>query len=69
MGLRLAQGVDLAAIEQRFGLPRSEIIDEKALDLLILQKICILHDNLLRINGDKQLLLDGILAQLLRLSS
>ncbi len=31
MGLRLAEGVDLAALSARFGLPREELIDEAAL--------------------------------------
>lgn len=68
MGLRLTQGVDLAAIEERFGLARDQIIDEKALHMLTSQNICAINGNILKINDDNQILLDGILAQLLRLS-
>jgi oxygen-independent coproporphyrinogen-3 oxidase len=31
MGLRLTEGVDLAALSARFGLPRAELVDEEAL--------------------------------------
>lgn len=68
MGLRLRQGVDLVAIEQRFGLSRERMFDEKALRMLISQNICNITHNRLRINNDSHLLLDGILAQLLRLT-
>jgi oxygen-independent coproporphyrinogen-3 oxidase len=68
MGLRLRQGVDLAAIEQRFGLTREHIIDEKALRMLTSQNICNIDNSILKIHGDSHLLLDGILAQLLRLT-
>jgi oxygen-independent coproporphyrinogen-3 oxidase len=34
MGLRLTEGVDLAALSARFGLPRTGLIDEAALDRL-----------------------------------
>lgn len=35
MGLRLTEGVDLAALSQRFGLPRTGLVDEAALARLV----------------------------------
>ncbi len=68
MGLRLMEGIDLHALEQRFQLASENIIDMKSLAILTSQNICTFNDNILNINDESRLLLDGILAQILRFS-
>jgi oxygen-independent coproporphyrinogen-3 oxidase len=68
MGLRLMEGIDLHALEQRFKLARENIIDMESLAILTSQNICTFNDNILNINDESRLLLDGILAQILRFS-
>ncbi len=68
MGLRLMEGIDLHALEQRFQLARENIIDMESLAILTSQNICTFNDNILNINDESRLLLDGILAQILRFS-
>jgi oxygen-independent coproporphyrinogen-3 oxidase len=66
MGLRLMEGVDLHALEQRFGLARESIIDMQNLTILTSQSVCTIDNNILNTNDENRLLLDGILAQILR---
>ncbi|WP_438725983.1 radical SAM family heme chaperone HemW [Parasphingorhabdus sp. DH2-15] len=68
MGLRLMEGIDLHALEQRFKLARENIIDMESLAILTSQNICTFNGNILNINDESRLLLDGILAQILRFS-
>ncbi|MET0363053.1 MAG: radical SAM family heme chaperone HemW [Sphingobium sp.] len=63
MGLRLAEGVDIAALEQRLGTPAP--LNERAADRLAAQGLLRRDSRRIAVTQDGMLLLDGILAELL----
>ncbi|HTH29289.1 MAG TPA: coproporphyrinogen III oxidase, partial [Sphingobium sp.] len=65
MGLRLAEGVDLADIALRTGLDPASMIDRKAITHLAEQGLVALSGNRLAVTLRGMLLLDAILATLL----
>lgn len=65
MGLRLAEGVDLADIALRTGLDPASMIDRKAITHLAEQGLISLSGSRLAVTPQGMLLLDAILATLL----
>ena len=66
MGLRLREGVDLTRIAGLSGKPIHELIDEAALARLAAQGLLRREHDRLRVTRGGMLLLDGILAELVR---
>jgi oxygen-independent coproporphyrinogen-3 oxidase len=66
MGLRLREGVDLARISRLSGKPTEALIDERALVRLVEQGLLGRDGDRLRVTAAGMLLLDGILAELVR---
>ncbi|MET0362443.1 MAG: coproporphyrinogen III oxidase, partial [Sphingobium sp.] len=65
MGLRLAEGVDLAALAARTGMDMATLIDRRAAAVLQTQGLVRLEGEHLAVTAEGMLLLDGILAELL----
>lgn len=63
MGLRLAEGVDLAALSARFGLPREGLIDEPALDRLRGLGMMWARGTRIGVSPDGRGVLDALLAE------
>lgn len=68
MGLRLAEGVDLARVEAMSGLARAAFLDETAVARLVEQGILAAQDERLRVSDTGILLLDSVLAAVVRTS-
>ena len=66
MGLRLVEGVDLSRIEELSGRNREELIDEDAVARLQNQGLLRLEGKNLRVTPAGMLLLDAILAEIVR---
>ncbi|HWT42063.1 MAG TPA: radical SAM family heme chaperone HemW [Sphingopyxis sp.] len=66
MGLRLAEGIDLARIEARSGLPREAFVDERAVARLAGQGLMRQDEDGLAVTDDGILLLDSILSEVVR---
>jgi oxygen-independent coproporphyrinogen-3 oxidase len=66
MGLRLREGVDLARISRLSDKPTEALIDERALVRLVEQGLLGRDGDRLRVTAAGMLLLDGILAELVR---
>jgi len=66
MGLRLAEGVDLADISRRTALPVSAFLDEQAAERLERQGLLSRDQARLAVTSDGLLLLDSILAEIVR---
>jgi len=64
MGLRLAEGVDLARLAARTGLPRDALIHADAVARLATHGLLEQHGDHLRVTPAGMLLLDGILAEI-----
>ncbi|MEM1131560.1 MAG: radical SAM family heme chaperone HemW [Pseudomonadota bacterium] len=64
MGLRLTEGIDLAALAERFGLPREAIINRQKLDMLTQMGLCECHADQIRVARSAHILLDAIIAEL-----
>lgn len=64
MGLRLAEGVDLAALAGRTGLARDTLIDQAAAERLAAHGLLRAEGERLSVTPAGMLLLDGILAQI-----
>jgi oxygen-independent coproporphyrinogen-3 oxidase len=64
MGLRLAQGVDLAAIAARTGIAAEALVDGAAIARLAGHGLLRQADSRLTVTPQGMLLLDGILAQI-----
>ena len=62
MGLRLAEGIDPAALAKRLDVDR--LVDEPAVDRLVGHGLLERHGNVLRTTADGRLLLDSILAEI-----
>jgi putative oxygen-independent coproporphyrinogen III oxidase len=63
MGLRLAEGVDLARVEAMSGLGRSAFLDERAVERLAGQGLVALESDRLGVTDAGILLLDSVLAE------
>ena len=61
MGLRLAEGIDTAALGKRFDLP---IVDQPAVDRLIRHGLLVRDGNRIATTEAGRLLLDSILAEI-----
>ncbi|MFN3725357.1 MAG: radical SAM family heme chaperone HemW [Allosphingosinicella sp.] len=66
MGLRLREGVDVADISERTALPVPTFIDEQAADRLARQGLLRRDQTRLAVTADGLLLLDSILAEIVR---
>ena len=66
MGLRLEEGIDLAAIACRTGLSRAEMLDEGMAGRLEAIGLLAAEGDRLRVTGEGMLLLDGILRDIVR---
>ncbi|PKP99257.1 MAG: coproporphyrinogen III oxidase [Alphaproteobacteria bacterium HGW-Alphaproteobacteria-13] len=66
MGLRLTEGVDLARIEARSGLPRAAFLDTGATERLAGQGLLALDGDRLAVTDAGILLLDSILSEVVR---
>ncbi len=64
MGLRLREGIDLAAITQRFGLPLSDLIDPAKLQFYAAQGLAWERGGRIGITPQGMPLLDGLLGEL-----
>ena len=64
MGLRLAEGVDLATLAERTGLRREALIDPEAVRRLVGHGLLRIAGNRLSVTPAGMLLLDGILAEI-----
>ncbi|NBB26525.1 coproporphyrinogen III oxidase [Porphyrobacter sp. SLTP] len=64
MGLRLTEGIDLAALSTRFGLPRAGLIDEAALARLQTLGLVWLDGSRMGVTPPGRGLLDALLAEL-----
>jgi oxygen-independent coproporphyrinogen-3 oxidase len=64
MGLRLAEGVDLAVLGTRFGLPRAGLVDEAALARLAALGLMWLEGSRIGVAPPGRPLLDALLAEL-----
>ena len=64
MGLRLAEGVDLAALVSRMGIDQSALVDEQAIARLAGHGLLIQSGDRLRVTPEGMLLLDAILAEI-----
>lgn len=69
MGLRLAEGVDLAALSTRFGLERDEMIDARKLALYADQGLVDVDGQRLTVTERGMPLLDALLPELIALES
>lgn len=69
MGLRLAEGVDLAALSTRFGLERDEMIDARKLSLYADQGLVDVDGQRLTVTERGMPLLDALLPELIALES
>ncbi len=65
MGLRLAEGIDPAAMAARFGLSEGDIIQQNAAERLIAQGLLNSSDDRLIISKQGRLLLNAIIAELM----
>ena len=65
MGLRLVEGVDLAALAERLGMAAEELVDAKARDQLCDHGLIWLSRNRIGVTGKGALVLDAILAELI----
>ncbi|ABF51981.1 radical SAM family heme chaperone HemW [Sphingopyxis alaskensis] len=63
MGLRLTEGVDLARVEARSGLPRADFVDADAVARLAGQGLLVADGDRLAVTGAGILLLDSILSE------
>ena len=63
MGLRLAEGVDLAAVGNRFGLPRAGLVDDAALTRLTSLGLMWRHGSRIGVAPPGRPLLDALLAE------
>jgi oxygen-independent coproporphyrinogen-3 oxidase len=63
MGLRLAEGVDLAALSSRFGLPRGGLVDEAALARLSGLGMMWAHGTRIGVAPEARGVLDALLAE------
>jgi oxygen-independent coproporphyrinogen-3 oxidase len=63
MGLRLTEGVDLAALSARFGLPRAGLVDEAALTRLRTLGMMWVADERIGVLPDGRGVLDALLAE------
>ncbi|WP_411341165.1 radical SAM family heme chaperone HemW [Sphingopyxis sp. J-6] len=66
MGLRLTEGVDLARIEARSGLPRTAFVDAEATARLMKQGLMRQAGDRLSVTDDGILLLDSILSEVVK---
>ncbi|MBL0915962.1 MAG: coproporphyrinogen III oxidase [Sphingopyxis sp.] len=66
MGLRLTEGIDLARVETRSGLPREAFVDADAVERLAGQGLLVQDDDRLAVTDDGILLLDSILSEVVR---
>jgi oxygen-independent coproporphyrinogen-3 oxidase len=66
MGLRLTEGIDLARIELRSGLPREAFVDAGAVERLAAQGLMRQDGDRLLVTDDGILLLDSILSEVVR---
>jgi len=64
MGLRLTEGVDLAALESRFNIPRSDLVIESKLERYTELGLLWQNDTQLGVTKQGQPLLDALLAEL-----
>ena len=64
MGLRLEEGVDLARIAARSGLPRARLLHGRAVDRLVAQGLVAVNADRLTVTAPGMLLLDAILAEI-----
>ncbi len=64
MGLRLAEGVDLSLLEERFGFKPEELIDQDKLALYSSQGLCKTEGTRLAITESGMGVLDGLLGEL-----
>ena len=69
MGLRLAEGVDLAALARRFRLPRDDMIDARKLALYAAQGLVAERGGRLTVTDAGMPLLDALLPELVALES
>ncbi len=69
MGLRLAEGIDLAALEKRFGVAQNEMIDTKAVSHLESLAYLERNSNRLTILPKGMPLLDAILPEIIALAA
>ncbi|WP_420705275.1 radical SAM family heme chaperone HemW [Porphyrobacter sp. AAP82] len=63
MGLRLGEGVDLAGLSARFGLPRDGMIDERALERLLGLGMMWAADTRIGVSPEGRGVLDALLAE------
>ena len=66
MGLRLTEGIDLARIEARSGLPRDAFVDGEAVARLEKQGLMRSEGARLAVTDDGILLLDSILSEVVK---
>ncbi len=66
MGLRLGEGVDLAALSGRLGLPIDEMVDARAIDELTGHGLIVRERDRLTVREPGMLVLDGILGEIVR---
>ncbi|GMN01483.1 radical SAM family heme chaperone HemW [Erythrobacter sp. MTPC3] len=64
MGLRLAEGVDLSALQSRFGFERTELIDEAKLAQYIGHGLVWEKGSRIGVRPDGRAVLDGLLAEI-----
>ncbi len=64
MGLRLREGIDPAALADRFGLPVAALIDPAKLQFYIAQGLAWQHAERIGVTADGMPLLDGLLSEL-----
>ena len=64
MGLRLAEGIDLAAMAQRFGLADAALCDPEKLEFYAGQGLCWRAGGRIGVTPQGMVLLDGLLAEL-----
>ena len=64
MGLRLAEGIDLAALARRFGLAETALCDPGKLAFYIGQGLCWREQDRIGVSAAGMVLLDGLLAEL-----
>ena len=64
MGLRLREGIDPAALADRFGLPAAELIDPAKLQFYITQGLAWQNDRRIGVTPEGMPLLDGLLGEL-----
>jgi putative oxygen-independent coproporphyrinogen III oxidase len=64
MGLRLTEGIDLAAMASRFSVPEGSLIDSAKLAFYINQGLAWQHGNRIGVSGAGMPLLDGLLGEL-----